>query len=233
MSELRRRALLSSLGGGIPREGLIAEYLFNNNLLDTSGHNHHLILNLMSGSFDYYGVGLIKFTQPGNNYLITEETDYSWMPSMSDNFTLHFTYLKFTNANYYMLRAFSNGYWGDSFTSTGFRTAVGSRTQSGYESYVVSYFGNSVDNCYFDNLLNVIRHVTITHTSNRLYSIYIDGIFKQSYSFVSHGGWAPSQRLYLAQNYNGVAHYQGRTLLYNRVLNETEITQIVNNLYNL
>ena len=40
MSELRRRALLSSLGGGIPREGLIAEYLFNNNsLTDTSGND--------------------------------------------------------------------------------------------------------------------------------------------------------------------------------------------------
>ena len=50
MSELRRRALLSTLGGGIPRDGLIAEYLFNNNLNDTSGNGYNLIKTNATGN---------------------------------------------------------------------------------------------------------------------------------------------------------------------------------------
>ena len=60
MSELRRR-LLNSASGGIPRDGLVAEYLFNNTsnrYLDTSGNELDMTPNYSAQGISFKTTGL-------------------------------------------------------------------------------------------------------------------------------------------------------------------------------
>lgn len=193
-------------GSEIPRNGLIAEYLFNGNANDTSGNGYNGIVNGATLTTDRNGVSNAAYSFNGTSSYISIPSSFAFNVGCSISFWANFWNV--TSANYML----GNGSLGVRYNGLNFLISVG---QGGI------------------NLLNWTKvnrqvNVVIIRTSLTNYDYYIDGYFLGSQSTGGVTTTLTLDKIGMQSSgffFNGVLD---NFRFYNRTLTQTEITQLYN-----
>jgi hypothetical protein len=221
-------------GKAIPRANLQAEWLFNNNFLDTSGKGNHLesLINTATNGSVYFANLANSFARTQNtNFLFgaTEVTVSFW--AKADD----------ANANWFFMWQTTNAPAGINMggPELQWRPDV---SPIRYNFLTYTKGGASFDNTFHTNAAFFAVHTNWNHylltkqfgASPRDQYLYINGNFV-SYTINASTGPTnmPQNPLYIGNNESPLAGrryrgFQGRWRVYDRVLTAAEIQQLYN-----
>ena len=226
MNQLRRRQIIGEpKGSPIPRDGLIAEYLFEDNLNDTSGNN----INGIGTNITYYpnfysGLGKDVYFSGSTSYFITDN-DYSTTKSVSFWFCPQqangpcLMALGHTSNHYAVFSVWYTSSKTIEFNFAGFATRVYSPTLDINNWYHIVITNSSLTS----NVSNVKLYVNgaqVSITSTTTSTSYTTGTGRSAFAGFFNNRNYP-ERLFLRG-------YLDNIRLYNKILTADEVTQLYN-----
>lgn len=224
---IRRRFFMSPSGGGgsdVPRDGLIAEWLFENDLKDTSGNQYDLSISATgNGDVDFVSKdGIQSCVYVPTRYLYRDTAFFTGVST----FTISLWYwLQSSSATYPQLLTFARG-----TSYTDMAIGLGFAGNLANLLYVMAFQnGTGNDSIYALNLETGVWHNAVIQCdgANKTVAIYVDGVLTESKTLSkaprTDGTSFNINGLNNSTNFAAGNTWYWHTRIYNRVLSQDEI----------